>query len=77
MYFLISTNVTYSIFCTLFTYRYIAAILEGHVVPAVPYISDAATYSPESCVFGQLINLGSVLCVHFNFLVVGAGFIVF
>lgn len=44
-----------------FICTYIAAILEGHVVPAVPYISDAATYSPESCVFGQLINLGSVL----------------
>lgn len=37
------------------------AILEGHVVPNVPYISDAATYSPESCIFGQLINIGAVL----------------
>lgn len=41
--------------------RYIAAILQGHVVPAIPYISDAATYSPESCVFGQFINMGCVL----------------
>lgn len=41
---------------------YIAAVLQGHVVPTVPYISDAATYSPESCVFGQFINIGSVLC---------------
>lgn len=40
---------------------YIAAIIQGHVVPKVPYISDAATYSPESCVFGQLINIGCVL----------------
>lgn len=32
------------------------------MVPTVPYISDAATYSPESCIFGQLINIGSVLC---------------
>ncbi|XP_058829563.1 DNA damage-regulated autophagy modulator protein 1 [Topomyia yanbarensis] len=40
---------------------YIAAVLQGHVVPTVPYISDAATYSPESCVFGQLISLGCVL----------------
>lgn len=56
-------------FCThferstaLFNLRsYIAAVLQGHVVPTVPYISDAATYSPESCVFGQLINIGSVL----------------
>ncbi|XP_037938674.1 DNA damage-regulated autophagy modulator protein 2 [Teleopsis dalmanni] len=40
---------------------YIAAVLEKHVVPTVPYISDAAAYSPESCVFGQLINIGAVL----------------
>lgn len=40
---------------------YIAAVLQGHVVPTVPYISDAATYSPESCVFGQFINMGCVL----------------
>lgn len=40
---------------------YIAAVLQGHVVPTVPYISDAATYSPESCVFGQLISIGCVL----------------
>ena len=30
-------------------------------MPDVPYISDAATYSPESCIFGQLINTGCVL----------------
>lgn len=46
---------------THFLCRYIVAILEGHVVPNVPYISDAATYSPESCIFGQLINMGAVL----------------
>lgn len=44
-----------------YLFRYIVAILEGHVVPNVPYISDAATYSPESCIFGQLINIGAVL----------------
>lgn len=38
--------------------------MQGHVVPTVPYISDAATYSPESCVFGQMINIGSVLCEY-------------
>lgn len=47
------------------SYSYIVAVLEGHVVPTVPYISDAATYSPESCIFGQLINIGSVLCEFF------------
>lgn len=76
------------IFQITFICTYIAAILEGHIVPDVPYISDviqilfitkslhkfhalmqnlnqiffkAATYSPESCVFGQLINIGCVL----------------
>lgn len=49
------------LFQTTFICTYIAAIVQGHVVPAVPYISDAATYSPESCVFGQFINIGCVL----------------
>lgn len=53
--------VVFLLFQITFIGTYIAAILEGHVVPAVPYISDAATYSPESCVFGQLVNMGSVL----------------
>lgn len=38
--------------------------MQGHVEPEFPYISDDATYSPESCVFGQLINMGSVLCKY-------------
>lgn len=49
------------LFQTTFICTYIAAIVQGHVVPAIPYISDAATYSPESCVFGQFINIGCVL----------------
>lgn len=49
------------LFQSTFICTYIAAILQDHVVPDVPYISDAATYSPESCVFGQLINIGCVL----------------
>ncbi|PSN45364.1 hypothetical protein C0J52_06521 [Blattella germanica] len=48
--------------CT-FLGTYIAAVLLGHVEPDFPYISDAATYSPESCVFGQLMNSGTVLLV--------------
>lgn len=52
---------TYLLFQTTFISTYIAAVLQGQVVPTVPYISDAATYSPESCVFGQLINIGCVL----------------
>ncbi|XP_046670237.1 DNA damage-regulated autophagy modulator protein 2 [Homalodisca vitripennis] len=49
------------LFPTTFLGTYIAAVLQGHVEPEFPYISDDATYSPESCVFGQLINIGSVL----------------
>lgn len=49
------------IFQTTFICTYIAAIVQGHVVPYIPYISDAATYSPESCVFGQFINIGCLL----------------
>ncbi|XP_070499325.1 DNA damage-regulated autophagy modulator protein 2 [Chironomus tepperi] len=44
-----------------FIITYIASVLQNHVVPDVPYISDSATYSPESCIFGQLINTGCVL----------------
>lgn len=36
-------------------------MLQGHVVPTVPYISDAATYSPESCFFGLLMDIGCIL----------------
>jgi len=46
--------------CT-FIGTYIASIVQNHVVPDVPYISDSATYSPESCIFGQFINTGCVL----------------
>ena len=42
-------------------FRYIAAVIQGHVVPTVPYISDAATYSPESCFFGLLMDIGCIL----------------
>ncbi|CRL03758.1 CLUMA_CG016242, isoform A [Clunio marinus] len=49
------------LFQTTFIGTYIASIVQNHVVPDVPYISDAATYSPESCIFGQLINTGCVL----------------
>lgn len=45
-------------------FRYIWAVLLEHVEPDFPYISDAATYSPESCVFGQLINIGCVLRMY-------------
>lgn len=53
--------VVFVLFQSTFICTYIAAVIQGHVVPDIPYISDAATYSPESCIFGQLINIGSVL----------------
>ncbi|XP_063706747.1 DNA damage-regulated autophagy modulator protein 1 [Culicoides brevitarsis] len=49
------------LFQVTFIVTYIVAVLKGHVVPNVPYISDAATYSPESCFFGLFINLGCIL----------------
>lgn len=49
------------LFQVTFICTYIAAVVQHHVVPDIPYISDAATYSPESCVFGQFINIGCVL----------------
>lgn len=36
-------------------------MIQGHVVPTVPYISDAATYSPESCFFGLAMDIGCIL----------------
>lgn len=44
-----------------FTITYILAVTSGHVQPAFPYISDTGTTPPESCVFGQLLNIGAVL----------------
>lgn len=53
--------ILFILFPTTFLGTYIAAVLLGHVEPEFPYISDAATYPPESCVFGQLINIGAIL----------------
>lgn len=52
---------TFVLFPTTFLGTYIMAVLLEHVEPAFPYISDVATYSPESCIFGQFINIGCVL----------------
>ncbi|KAG8223121.1 hypothetical protein J437_LFUL000542 [Ladona fulva] len=62
------------LFPTTFLCTYIAAVLQGHVEPDFPYISDAATYSPESCVFGQLMNLGTFLlagCIYIRYREIG------
>ncbi|XP_060522623.1 DNA damage-regulated autophagy modulator protein 2-like [Cylas formicarius] len=40
---------------------YLSAIYTDHVNYTLPYISDTGTYPPESCIFGQLLNIISVL----------------
>ncbi|KAL5007405.1 hypothetical protein ScPMuIL_016211 [Solemya velum] len=44
-----------------FFITYGIAVCEGHVQAGFPYISDTGTFPPESCVFGQLLNIGAVL----------------
>ncbi|XP_031358935.1 DNA damage-regulated autophagy modulator protein 2-like isoform X2 [Photinus pyralis] len=40
---------------------YLISVLNGHVYPLVPYISDTGTKPYESCVFGQMLNIGALL----------------
>lgn len=40
---------------------YLIAVSLGHVEPDLPYISDTGTYPPESCIFGQALNLSAAL----------------
>ncbi|KAM5172659.1 DNA damage-regulated autophagy modulator protein 1 [Mantella aurantiaca] len=44
-----------------FIASYIFALVEGHVVPFVPYISDTGTCIPESGVFGFMISVTAML----------------
>ncbi|XP_052697001.1 DNA damage-regulated autophagy modulator protein 2-like [Crassostrea angulata] len=44
-----------------FCITYIIAVANKHVEPGFPYISDTGTLPPESCVFGQLLNIGAVV----------------
>ncbi|XP_073476425.1 DNA damage-regulated autophagy modulator protein 1 isoform X2 [Aquarana catesbeiana] len=44
-----------------FIASYIFAVLEGHVVPFVPYISDTGTCIPESGLFGFMISVTAML----------------
>ncbi|NXN97133.1 DRAM1 protein, partial [Rhinopomastus cyanomelas] len=46
-----------------FIISYAIAVLDGHVEPLVPYISDTGTKPPESGVFGFMINISAVLAV--------------
>lgn len=43
-----------------FIITYTIAVGYGHVEAGFPYISDTGTLPPESCVFGQLLNIGAV-----------------
>lgn len=52
----------------LLSYRYVTAVNLGDVLPIFPYISDTGTFSPESCVFGQMLNTGAVLSEYRVFL---------
>lgn len=40
---------------------YVIAVMLGHVEAGFPYISDTATYAPESCIFAQFINMIAML----------------
>ncbi|KAH8853133.1 DNA damage-regulated autophagy modulator protein isoform 2 [Schistosoma japonicum] len=40
---------------------YFLSLTQDHISPYFPYISDAGSKIPESCIFGQLLNIISVL----------------
>ncbi|CAH8470597.1 unnamed protein product [Schistosoma bovis] len=40
---------------------YFLSLTQDHISPYFPYISDAGSKIPESCIFGQLLNIVSVL----------------
>jgi len=46
-----------------FLVSYILAVANNHVDAFLPYISDTGTLPPESCVFGQLLNLSAIFLV--------------
>ncbi|XP_077994802.1 DNA damage-regulated autophagy modulator protein 1-like isoform X1 [Glandiceps talaboti] len=44
-----------------FVISYCISVVLGHVPAEFPYISDTGTYQPESCIFGQLLNITAAL----------------
>lgn len=44
-----------------FLITYMISVSMHHVEPGMPYISDTGTYSPESCIFSQLLNVSALL----------------
>jgi len=49
------------LFPSTFLLTYVWAVYLGHTDPVWPYISDTGALPPESCVFGQLLNIGALL----------------
>ncbi|XP_017773455.1 PREDICTED: DNA damage-regulated autophagy modulator protein 2 [Nicrophorus vespilloides] len=48
-------------FLITFITLYIMSVCMKDVEPIFPYISDTGTFVPESCIFGQLLNTGSII----------------
>ncbi|CAC5401683.1 DRAM2 [Mytilus coruscus] len=46
-----------------FIVSYIIAIVRHDVSPYFPYISDTGTKPPESCIFGQFLNISAALAI--------------
>lgn len=60
--YLLQTNIHTYTYMHLFPFSsYIIAVMLGHVEAGFPYISDTATYAPESCIFSQFINMFAML----------------
>jgi len=49
------------IFPVTFLSTYAISVLLNHTELDFPYISDTGTRPPESCIFGQLVNIGALL----------------
>ncbi|XP_069133896.1 DNA damage-regulated autophagy modulator protein 2-like isoform X2 [Argopecten irradians] len=47
--------------CGTFIGSYIIAVLNKDIAPYFPYISDTGTKPPESCIFGQFLNIAATL----------------
>lgn len=43
-------------------FRYGISLSNKHISSVWPYISDTGSLPPESCVFGQLLNIAAFLC---------------
>jgi hypothetical protein len=46
--------------------RYTIAVLNQHVEPGFPYVSDTGSYSPESCIFGQFLNIAAFISEYYR-----------